>query len=42
MISKLRIKTSYIIEGKTQKNQEIILEVINYDDKAVLEDIVKK
>jgi hypothetical protein len=32
----------YIIEGKTQKNQEIILEVINYDDKAVLEDIVKK
>ncbi len=32
----------YIIEGKTQKNQEIILEVINYSDKAVLEDIVKK
>lgn len=32
----------YIIEGKTTKNQEIILEVINYDDKAVLEDIVKK
>jgi hypothetical protein len=32
----------YIIEGKTTKNQEIILEVINYSDKAVLEDIVKK
>lgn len=32
----------YIIEGKTAKNQEIILEVVNYDNKAVLEDIVKK
>lgn len=32
----------YIIEGKTLKNQEIILKVINYDDKAVLEEIVKK
>ena len=32
----------YIIEGKTTKNQEIILEVINYSDKAVLEDIIKK
>lgn len=32
----------YIIEGKTIKNQEIILEVVNYSDKAVLEDIVKK
>jgi len=32
----------YIIEGKTSKKQEIILKVINYSDKAVLEDIVKK
>jgi hypothetical protein len=32
----------YIIEGKTAKNKEIILEVVNYDNKAVLEDIVKK
>jgi hypothetical protein len=32
----------YIIEGKTSKNQQIILKVINYSDKAVLEDIVKK
>ncbi len=31
----------YIIEGKTQKNQEIILEVINYPEKAVLKDIRK-
>lgn len=32
----------YIIEGKTVKDQEIILTIINYSDKAVLEDIVKK
>ncbi len=32
----------YIIEGKTLKNQEIKLKIINYQDKAVLEDIVKK
>jgi Domain of unknown function (DUF4258) len=32
----------YIIEGKTAKNQEITLEVINYSDKAVLKNIVKK
>ena len=32
----------YIIEGKTAKNQEIILKVINYENKAVLEEIVKK
>jgi hypothetical protein len=32
----------YIIEGKTTKNQQITLKVINYSDKAVLEDIVKK
>lgn len=32
----------YIIEGKTVKNQEIILTIINYSDKAVLEDITKK
>ena len=32
----------YIIEGKTVKNQEIILKVINYPEKAVLDDIIKK
>jgi hypothetical protein len=32
----------YIIEGKTVRNQEIILEVINYSNKAVLRDISKK
>lgn len=32
----------YIIEGKTVKNQEIILKVVNYEDKAILDEIVKK
>ena len=32
----------YIIEGKTTKNQEIVLEVINYSDKAVLINITKQ
>jgi hypothetical protein len=32
----------YIIEGKTIKNQQITLSVINYSDKVVLENIVKK
>lgn len=32
----------YIIEGKTTKNQPILLEVINYSDKAILKDIIKK
>ena len=32
----------YVIEGKTLKNQEILLKVINYSEKAVLEDIIKK
>ena len=32
----------YVIEGKTIKNQEITLEVINYPEKAVLKDIIKK
>lgn len=32
----------YIIEGKTAKSQPILLEVINYSDKAVLSDIVKQ
>lgn len=32
----------YIIEGKTVNNQEIILTITNYSDKAVLEDITKK
>lgn len=33
---------SYTIEGKTTKNQMIVLEVINYSDKAVLNKIIKK
>lgn len=32
----------YIIEGKTTKNQPIILEVVNYPDKAILRDIIRK
>ncbi|RUT68811.1 DUF4258 domain-containing protein [Flavobacterium cupreum] len=32
----------YVIEGKTIKNQEIILKVINYESKAVLDEIIKK
>lgn len=32
----------YVIEGKTTKNQEIILQVINYPEKAVLDKIAKK
>jgi hypothetical protein len=32
----------YIIEGKTVKNQDIILKVVNYENKAVLEEILKK
>ncbi|MFE3848446.1 DUF4258 domain-containing protein [Flavobacterium sp. LB3P45] len=32
----------YIIEGQTVKKQEVILKVINYNDKAVLDDIEKK
>ncbi|WP_396185791.1 DUF4258 domain-containing protein [Flavobacterium sp.] len=32
----------YVIEGKTIKNQEIILNVINYPEKAVLDKIIKK
>ncbi len=32
----------YIIEGKTTKNQEILLEIVNYSDKAVLKNVVKK
>jgi len=32
----------YVIEGKTLKDQEIKLQVINYPEKAVLKDIVKK
>jgi hypothetical protein len=32
----------YTIYGKTAKNQEITVEVINYSDKAVLRDIKKR
>lgn len=32
----------YVIEGQTVKNQKITLKVINYPEKAVLEDIIKK
>ena len=32
----------YTIYGKTKKSQEITLTVINYEDKAVLKDIVLK
>jgi len=32
----------YVIEGKTINNQEIILQVINYPEKALLKEIIKK
>ena len=32
----------YIIEGQTAKNDTITLRVINYPNKAVLEDIIRK
>jgi hypothetical protein len=32
----------YVIDGQTTKKQEITLKVINYTDKAVLEDIIKR
>ncbi len=32
----------YIIEGKTVRNQPILLEVVNYADKAILKDIIKQ
>ncbi len=32
----------YTIDGKTTKNQAITLEVINYPEKALLKDIIKK
>lgn len=32
----------YVIEGKTVKNQQITLKIINYEDKAVLDDILKR
>lgn len=33
---------TYIIEGKTIKNQNINLQIINYSDKAVLNKIIKE
>ena len=32
----------YVIEGKTSTNQDVILKVINFSDKAVLDDVIKK
>lgn len=32
----------YVIDGKTVKNQPITLKVVNYSDRAVLQDIIKK
>jgi hypothetical protein len=31
----------YVIEGQTRQNQKITVKIINYSDKAVLEDITK-
>ncbi len=31
----------YIVEGQTIKNQKITLKVINYEEKAVLDEIIK-
>ena len=38
----LDIGKLYTIYGKTAKNQEITVEVINYSNKAVLRDIIKR
>lgn len=32
----------YVIDGQTVKNQKITLKVINYPEKAVLDEIIKK
>ncbi|MGZ9675748.1 DUF4258 domain-containing protein [Flavobacterium sp. GNP001] len=32
----------YVIEGKTVKNQAVTLKIINYSNKAVLDEIIKK
>ena len=32
----------YIIEGKTTKNQLITIEVVNYNNKVILKDIIKR
>lgn len=32
----------YIIEGKNTSNEEIIITMINYDNRAVLKDIIKE
>lgn len=32
----------YVIDGQTTKNKKITLKVINYPNKAVLDDIIKK
>ncbi len=32
----------YVIEGKTTKNKQVVLKVINYSSKAVLHDIISK
>jgi Domain of unknown function (DUF4258) len=32
----------YVIYGKNKKNEEITLEVVNYSNKAVLKNIIKK
>ena len=32
----------YVIEGKNTKDEDIVVEVVNYDDKVVLKDIKKQ
>lgn len=32
----------YIIEGKTAKDEPIVLEIINYSDRAILKDVKKQ
>lgn len=41
--SNLKVGTGklYVIEGKTIKNQSITIKIINYEDKAVLSDIIR-
>jgi hypothetical protein len=32
----------YVIEGETAKNKTVILQIVNFENKAVLKDILKK
>ncbi len=43
-MSNVKVKNGkiYFVEGKTTKNVEVLLELVNYSGKVVLKDILKK